>query len=107
MGVTYKYGVVGLILYLTMHGKIWLRLWSANMDCRAADGRINPLLWGMFIFMTAQTFNLALNPGLAYAQGITLGSLALALASLHRVRCAGVAGNNALAPSHNLPILDA
>ncbi|WOJ92170.1 hypothetical protein R0135_10255 [Congregibacter variabilis] len=105
MGVTYKYGVLGLILYLTMHCKIWLRLWSANMDCRATDGRINPLLWGMFIFMTAQTFNLALNPGLAYAQGITLGSLALSLASLHRVRCAPASDKNTLAPSPNLPIL--
>jgi hypothetical protein len=75
------------------------------MDCRTSDGRINPLLWGMFIFMTAQTFNLALNPGLAYAQGITLGSLALSLASLHRVRCASASGNNTLAPSRNLPIL--
>ncbi|EAQ96638.1 membrane protein [Congregibacter litoralis] len=100
VGVTYKYGIVGVLLYLTMHGKIWLRLWSANMDCRDTDGRINPLLWGMFIFMTAQTFNLALNPGLAYAQGITLGSLALALGSLHRMRCA-------LAPSQNPPILEA
>ncbi|MFK8040889.1 hypothetical protein [Congregibacter sp.] len=90
IGVTYKYGIVGVILYLTMHGKIWLRLWAANMDCRDTDGRINPLLWGMLIFMTAQTFNLALNPGLAYAQGITLGSLALSLASLHRVRCTNV-----------------
>ena len=43
----------------------------------------------MLIFITAQTFNLMLNPGLAYAQGITAGSLALSLASLHLVRCHG------------------
>jgi hypothetical protein len=51
------------------------------------------------MFMTAQTFNLALNPGLAYAQGITLGhrgpgpcSLAMRLAKPGHARgCA--AGN--------------
>jgi hypothetical protein len=85
VGVTYKYGFVGLVLYLFMHGKIWLRLWQANQRAREQDGRVDPLLWGFLLFMTAQTFNLALNPGLAYAQGITLGSLALSLASLRLV----------------------
>ena len=83
VGVTYKYGILGVLLYLFMHGKIWRRLWAANLYWREYSGRIDPLLWGMLLFMTAQTFNLALNPGLAYAQGITAGSLALALASLH------------------------
>ena len=40
----------------------------------------------LLILMTAQTFNLILNPGLAYAQGITAGSLALGLCALHRRR---------------------
>ena len=83
VGITYKYGILGVLLYLFMHGKIWRRLWAANLHWREQNGRIEPLLWGMLLFMTAQTFNLALNPGLAYAQGITAGSLALALASLH------------------------
>ena len=83
VGVTYKYGILGAGLYLFMHGKIWLRLWAANIVQREKTGKINPLIWALLMFMTAQTFNLALNPGLAYAQGITLGSLALALASLH------------------------
>jgi hypothetical protein len=105
VGVTYKYGVIGVTLYLFMHGKVWIRLWSANIACRARDGRVNPLLWGFFLFMTAQTFNLALNPGLAYAQGITLGSLALALASLHRMRCSLSASADKLAPASNHRIL--
>jgi hypothetical protein len=82
VGVTYKYGFAGVMLYLFMHGKIWLRSWQANIALRERTGRCNPLIWGFLIFFTAQTFNLALNPGLAYAQGITAGSLALALASL-------------------------
>ncbi len=83
VGTCYKYGLAGLCLYLFMHGKIWLALWRANIAHRDATGRHNPLLWALLMFMTAQTFNLVLNPGLAYAQGITLGSLAIALASLH------------------------
>ncbi len=81
-GTAYKYGLVGLGLYLFMHAKIWVSLWRANMLERVVRRRVDPLIWGMLIFMTAQTFNLMLNPGLAYAQGITLGSLSLALASL-------------------------
>jgi hypothetical protein len=82
VGTCYKYGLVGIVLYLFMHGKIWVNLWRANIACRDRVGRLDPLLWALLIFLTAQTFNLMLNPGLAYAQGITLGSFALALARL-------------------------
>lgn len=83
VGTFYKYGLLGILLYLFMHGKIWLTLWQGNLDFKLQHGHHNSLLWALLIFMTAQTFNLALNPGLAYAQGITLGSVALALGSLH------------------------
>jgi hypothetical protein len=83
VGTFYKYGLLGTLLYLSMHCRIWLALWRANLAHSGTTGRHNALLWGLLIFMTAQSFNLALNPGLAYAQGITLGALALALARLH------------------------
>lgn len=82
VGTFYKYGLLGTLLYLGMHCKIWISLWRANTTFTARHQRHNALLWGFLIFMTAQSFNLALNPGLAYAQGITLGTLALALARL-------------------------
>ncbi len=88
VGTFYKYGLVGTCLYLFMHGKIWRALWRSNMAARKHTGRHNALLWALLIFFTAQTFNLALNPGLAYAQGITLGAIALALAHLHLVSAA-------------------
>ncbi len=87
VGTFYKYGLLGTLLYLFMHGKIWRALWRANLAHTASHQRHSALLWGLLIFFTAQTFNLALNPGLAYAQGITLGSLALALAHLKLVSC--------------------
>lgn len=84
VGTLYKYGVVGVALYLFMHFKIWVGLWRSNLSYKAREGRHHSLLWAFLIFMTAQTFNLALNPGLAYAQGITLGTIALFLAAAHR-----------------------
>ena len=83
VGTFYKYGFVGTMLYLFMHCRIWRALLQANLRYKTWFGRHNALLWGLLIFMTAQSFNLALNPGLAYAQGITLGSIALSLARLH------------------------
>ena len=83
VGTFYKYGLLGTLLYLFMHFKIWRSLWRANLSRNAGNTVPSSLLWGLLIFFTAQTFNLALNPGLAYAQGITLGSMALALAHLH------------------------
>lgn len=103
VGVAYKYGVVGAALYLFMHGKIWLNLWRANMVVRESQGRPDPLLWAFLIFMTAQTFNLMLNPGLAYAQGITAGTLALALARLTRFETNAPVPRAAVAVNNPLP----
>ena len=83
VGTLYKYGAVGAFLYLYMHFKIWSRLWAANIQFTRNHGHLNPLLWGIFMWLTAMAFNLVLNPGLAYAQGITLASIGFALASLH------------------------
>lgn len=86
VGVAYKYGLVGTLLYLYMHIRIWAALWRANLQ-RTDAPRLSPLIWAMLVFMTAQTFNLVLNPGLAYAQGITVGALALALSALALADC--------------------
>jgi len=83
VGTLYKYGAVGAFLYLYMHFKIWSRLWAANIQYAEVHGFLNPLLWAIFMWLTALAFNLMLNPGLAYAQGITLASTGFALASLH------------------------
>ena len=84
VGIWFKYGTLGLGLYLFMHFKILLSLLQVSWSTRKRAGNSNPLLWSMLIFATAQTFNLVLNPGLAYAQGITLGSLSLAMAAIWR-----------------------
>jgi hypothetical protein len=85
VGTLYKYGAAGAFLYLFMHFKIWRTLWAANIRHVEKHGRINALMWGLFMWLTALAFNLVLNPGLAYAQGITLASTGFALASLHLI----------------------
>ena len=83
VGTLYKYGLVGGCLYLYMHFKIWSRLWAANIRFKQTHGQLNPELWAIFMWLTAMAFNLVLNPGLAYAQGITIASTGFALASLY------------------------
>ncbi|MFT7266356.1 MAG: hypothetical protein ACI9A2_004448 [Halioglobus sp.] len=83
VGTLYKYGAVGALLYLYIHFKVWRQLWAANIQFTHVNGCLNPLLWAIFMWLTAMAFNLVLNPGLGYAQGITLASIGLALASLH------------------------
>jgi hypothetical protein len=82
VGITFKYGIVGAGLYLFIHFTIWWRLLASNWRYRLARKQLQPLLWALLIFFTAQTFNLVLNPGLAYAQGITVGTMALALCGI-------------------------
>ncbi|MEH6580738.1 MAG: hypothetical protein V7754_02295 [Halioglobus sp.] len=83
VGTLYKYGAIGAFLYLYMHFKVWSQLWAANIRFTQVHGHLNPQLWAIFMWLTAMAFNLVLNPGLAYAQGITLASIGFALASLH------------------------
>jgi hypothetical protein len=82
IGILFKYGLVGTTLYLYFHGRICVSLWKANLAHKTRFGRHHPLLWALLIFMTSQTLNLPLIPGLAYAQGITTGSMAIALCAL-------------------------
>ena len=86
VGTLYKYGVVGAFLYLYMHFKIWKQLWAANIKFSQIHGHLNPLLWAIFMWLTAMAFNLVLNPGLAYAQGITIASIGFSLASLRLLK---------------------
>jgi hypothetical protein len=82
VGIAFKYGVLGLGLYLSMHAMIFVSLWRANLAVRSATGQHDPILFALLVLITAQTLNLPLIAGLGYAQGITTGSLSLAYASL-------------------------
>ena len=82
VGITFKYGVLGLLIYLYFHFSIFLKLCRTHWLLIEQEGRTSALLWALLIFFCAQTFNLILNPGLAYAQGITVACMAVALSNL-------------------------
>ena len=84
VGMTYIYGGVGISIYLYFHFMILYRLWSTNWQYKEIVGKHEPLIWGIFIWMCAQTLNLVLNPGLAYGKGITIASIGLALCAIYR-----------------------
>jgi len=41
-------------------------------------------MWGIFIWICAQTLNLVLNPGLSNAKGITVAAIGLALCGIYQ-----------------------
>lgn len=84
VGITYQYGLIGVALYLYMHFLILYRTWKTNWEYRQIVGRHEPLVWGLFIWMCAQTFNLVLNPGLSSAKGITVAAIAFALCGIYQ-----------------------
>lgn len=84
VGIWFKYGTVGVVLYLGLHFMILTRLVRANWLYRRAYGCHNPVLWAMLILLLALTANLVLNPGLAFAQGLTVASVAFALTAAYR-----------------------
>jgi hypothetical protein len=84
VGITYQYGFIGLALYLYVHFLILYRTWKTNWEYRQIVGRHEPLIWGLFMWMCAQTFNLVLNPGLSSAKGITVAAIAFALCGIYQ-----------------------
>lgn len=82
VGITFKYGILGLLIYLYFHFSILVKLCKTNWQHLSEHGRSHPLIWALLIFFCAQTFNLVLNPGLAYAQGITVAAISVALSGL-------------------------
>jgi hypothetical protein len=83
VGITFKYGMIGLLMYLFFNFYVAARLLKVNWYYRKHYGRHNPLIWSLFVLMTALTINLILNPGLAYMQGLTTASFALAITACY------------------------
>lgn len=84
VGITYQYGFIGIALYLYVHFLILYRTWKTNWQYRQIVGRHEPLVWGLFIWLCAQTFNLLLNPGLSSAKGITVAAIAFAVCGIYQ-----------------------
>lgn len=83
VGTAFKYGFIGVALYLFFNGYVVLRLLKVNWYYRKHYGRHNPVIWSLFIMMTALTMNLILNPGLAYMQGLTTAAFSVAITACY------------------------
>ncbi len=76
-GIAFKYGLVGIVTYIYLNLNIVFRLIKVKWYYRRACGMHNPLVWSLFIFMTAMFLVLILQPALSYAQGLTVASFCM------------------------------
>jgi multisubunit Na+/H+ antiporter MnhB subunit len=83
IGMTFKYGFIGLAMYIFFNFYVVARLLKANWYYRKHYGAHNPVLWSLFLLMTALSMNLILNPGLAYMQGLTTASFSIAITACY------------------------
>jgi hypothetical protein len=77
IGMAFKYGIVGIGLYIYFDFFLLLRLTKVNWFYRKLKGMHHPLVLALVIFFISLTINIFLQPGLAYAQGITVGSFSM------------------------------
>ncbi|MCU7836684.1 MAG: hypothetical protein KZQ83_15720 [gamma proteobacterium symbiont of Taylorina sp.] len=84
IGITFKYGMTGVLIYIFYNFYLFKRLMWANWFYLYQYKKINPLLCSLFIFLTALSINLILNPGLAYMQGLTVASLAISITGIYK-----------------------
>ncbi|MDA9981346.1 hypothetical protein N9H39_01105 [Gammaproteobacteria bacterium] len=88
VGIMFKYGVAGALIYLIACPLILLKAARAHWMISALKGRPNPLFQSLTVFMTTMTLNIVLWPGLAYGQGLTTAAITLGLSAcvLHEYR---------------------
>lgn len=84
IGIAFKYGLIGVSVYLFFNFFIIQRLIKTIWLYKSAYGHINPVLFSILIVFLALFINLALNPALARIDGMTLGGLAIGLTSAWR-----------------------
>jgi hypothetical protein len=83
VGITFKYGFFGLALYVFFNFYIAARLLKVNWYYRKLHGEHNPVIWSLFMLITALSINMILVPALAYMQGLTTASLSMAITACY------------------------
>lgn len=84
MGVGFKYGVVGIVIYLMLSYYSLQRLITTNWQHLRVYGRANILLLTYIAVFSSFLLNLALSPQLITAPGILSISMSLALTAIWR-----------------------
>ena len=83
VGVAFKYGLVGVFLYIFFNLYVMYRLLIANWIYQKYYQKHNPLIWALFIMVTSLLINIILQPGFVFAPGLTLASFSIALTSCY------------------------
>ena len=83
VGVAFKYGLVGVLLYIFFNLYIMYRLLMVNWIYQKYKKKHNPIIWALFIMVTSLFINIILQPGFVFAPGLTLASFSIALTSCY------------------------
>ncbi|MFK5986018.1 MAG: O-antigen ligase family protein [Pseudomonadota bacterium] len=84
IGIIFKYGFSGVMLYVFFNFYLFRKLMRTNWIFYCCNKQTNPVIWALFIFFTALSINIVLNPGLAYMQGLTIAAFTIALTACYR-----------------------
>ena len=88
VGVSFKYGITGTLIYLFFSVYLIVRLASVNWLYKKTYGRSNLLLVGLLILFTSFILNIVLSPNLLRITGSSLASIAIALTAIwkHKIK---------------------
>lgn len=88
VGVAFKYGITGTLIYLFFSIYLIVRLATVNWLHKKAYGHSNLLLVGLLILFTSFILNIVLSPNLLRITGSSLASIAIALTAIwkHKIK---------------------
>lgn len=90
IGILFKYGAVGAVVYIAFSIFLIKRMISTNWMIKQATGKINPVIISLLIVYLAFTLNIFLTPAFTYIPGITAGAFGIALTSIWQHKLAQV-----------------
>ena len=88
LGILFKYGSVGAIIYVAFSIFLVKRMIATNWAIKETYGKINPIIFALLIIYLAFTINIMLVPAFVFIQGITAASFGIALTSIWRHKLA-------------------
>lgn len=83
-GITFKFGFIGLLLYLIFNFLLFHRLLRMNWYYQYIHKRHNPLILSLFLLLIAITINALLVPILGMMQGLTTGAFIIGLTACYK-----------------------
>jgi hypothetical protein len=84
IGVAFKYGFIGVAVYIFFSVFLVMRLVQTIWLYKHAYGRINPVLFSILVVLLTQLLNIILNTSLVYIQGLITATFAIGITSVWR-----------------------